>query len=201
MYTTIFFDLGNVVLEIFPEKMCANLGTLTGLGQERIQQLFFKEKLLDLYESGKVTTNELCQHLSHLSNRNLEIAELKHHMSHENSYPREELVSLLVELKKKDIELIALSNTNEIHFHFNRDYFNFIHHFDELVLSYEVGVLKPDPKIYAHALKRASSSPEKCLFIDDLKENIEGAQRAGINGHHFTGFQPLYDVLKVHRCL
>lgn len=201
MYTTIFCDLGNVVLDIYPDVMCEKLGKLTGLGGEFITELLFEKKLLDQYESGKITTEELCEHLSELSSRKLEIAEVAHHMSHENSRPRPGMVEILEKIKENKIELIALSNTNEIHFEFNRNTGNYMHHFDELVLSYAVGAIKPDPKIYAHALKTASSSPEKCLFIDDLEENIKGAQAAGIHGHHFTGVEPLYRCLKSHRCL
>ncbi len=56
---------------------------------------------------------------------------------------------------------------------------------DSLFLSYEIGVRKPHPDIYRHALNELGVSGEDCFFIDDLAENIEAAREAGINAHYF----------------
>ncbi len=56
---------------------------------------------------------------------------------------------------------------------------------DSLFLSYEIGLRKPSPEIYCHALNELGVSGEDCFFIDDLAENIEAAREAGINAHHF----------------
>ena len=53
--------------------------------------------------------------------------------------------------------------------------------FDDYILSYEVGYMKPHPEIYIEALKKARARAEECVFLDDLPENIEGAQRLGMN--------------------
>jgi len=52
--------------------------------------------------------------------------------------------------------------------------------FDLLVISAEVGLLKPDPRMYALALERAGTRPPSALFVDDLPANVEGALAAGM---------------------
>jgi len=82
---------------------------------------------------------------------------------------------------KRNYKLILLSNTDVMHFTFIKKRFPEILIFDDYILSYEVGAMKPDSRIYEEALKRTGFKPEECLFIDDTEENIEGAQRLGIN--------------------
>ena len=57
--------------------------------------------------------------------------------------------------------------------------------FDTIVLSAEVGVMKPDPRIYLLALQQLAVQPERAVFIDDFEHNIAGAQAIGMNGIHF----------------
>ena len=54
--------------------------------------------------------------------------------------------------------------------------------FDEYVLSFEVGHMKPHPLIYIKALEKAGVKANESIFIDDIKENIEAAQNLGIGG-------------------
>jgi len=58
--------------------------------------------------------------------------------------------------------------------------------FDHMVISAEVGMMKPDPQIYYHALKQFSVTPQEAIFLDDFQENITGAQAIGMNAIHFT---------------
>ena len=82
---------------------------------------------------------------------------------------------------KRNYKLVLLSNTDIMHFTFIKKRFPEILIFDDYVLSYEVGAMKPDPRIYEEALKRTGFEPEECLFIDDTEENIKGARKLGIN--------------------
>jgi putative hydrolase of the HAD superfamily len=52
--------------------------------------------------------------------------------------------------------------------------------FDAVVISAEVGLHKPQPEIYRLAAKRLRVEPERCLFVDDLRENCEGAEAVGM---------------------
>jgi len=60
-------------------------------------------------------------------------------------------------------------------------------HFDDLVLSGEVGLRKPDPAIYRLAAQRLGVAPDDCVFVDDLERNVEVASELGMVGVHHTG--------------
>ena len=57
--------------------------------------------------------------------------------------------------------------------------------FDYMVISGEVGVMKPEARIYQIALEQAGVSPNEAVFVDDFIENIEGCEAAGMHGIHF----------------
>jgi len=52
--------------------------------------------------------------------------------------------------------------------------------FDAVVISAEVGLHKPQPEIYLLASKRLAVEPERCVFVDDLRENCAGAEAVGM---------------------
>jgi len=58
--------------------------------------------------------------------------------------------------------------------------------FDVFVTSAEVGMMKPDPRIYRIALERLGVSPPEALFVDDFVENVAAARRLGMQAIHFT---------------
>jgi putative hydrolase of the HAD superfamily len=60
---------------------------------------------------------------------------------------------------------------------------------DEIIISAEEGVIKPDPEIYSIALDRMDTQPEKTLFIDDYYENVQTAQQIGMKAVHFKDNQ------------
>ncbi len=58
--------------------------------------------------------------------------------------------------------------------------------FDDIVCSADVGMAKPEPRVYALAAQRISLPPEQCVFVDDLEQNVEAARAAGMSAIHFT---------------
>lgn len=60
-------------------------------------------------------------------------------------------------------------------------------YFDALIVSWELGLLKPDPRIYRVALDRLGVAPGEALFVDDRPANVAGAEAVGMQGMVFTG--------------
>jgi len=56
----------------------------------------------------------------------------------------------------------------------------FLDHFDQVTFSYELLSAKPEAKIYRHVVKELGIAPEEALFLDDRRENVEGAKAAGL---------------------
>jgi putative hydrolase of the HAD superfamily len=68
--------------------------------------------------------------------------------------------------------------------------------FDYIIISAEVGVAKPDPKIFQIALEQAGVGPSEAVFVDDFYANIEGCEKVGMKGIHFKDAQSTLQQLK-----
>jgi len=78
-------------------------------------------------------------------------------------------------------QLVLFSNTNAIHCPWAFEAFPDFALFDGAVLSFEVGCIKPEPKIYQHAVEAYQLSPGNTIYIDDLPENIASGRRFGFH--------------------
>ena len=79
------------------------------------------------------------------------------------------------------------------------DQWGFADAFEEIVISAEVGMVKPSPEIYQLTLRRLRVEPEQAVFIDDFEENVEGARAVGLHAIQFRTKQQtlreLFDLL------
>jgi putative hydrolase of the HAD superfamily len=66
----------------------------------------------------------------------------------------------------------------------------------ELYLSHEIGAVKPDLVAFARVAEHAGLEPGRCLFVDDMAENVEAARRAGFQAEQFTGQAALESLLE-----
>ncbi len=90
-----------------------------------------------------------------------------------------ENVELLKELQAKGYPTYGLSNWSEEKFSQVYPRFDFLHHFEGMVISGYEHALKPEPLLYQILLKRYSLQAEECVFIDDNPDNIATAARLG----------------------
>jgi FMN phosphatase YigB (HAD superfamily) len=84
------------------------------------------------------------------------------------------------------VKVLLLSNTNALHISWIRPRLPLLARFDSLVLSYEVGMAKPEPGIYQEAVRRAGVAAAEACFFDDIPEYVEAARALGIRGEVFT---------------
>jgi epoxide hydrolase-like predicted phosphatase len=83
----------------------------------------------------------------------------------------------------KKYKIYALSNTNAIHIRYlflNK--IDLTEYFDDTFYSYDLGLAKPDLKVYRLVLEIIKSKPEECLFIDDNTINVKAAEKVGMKG-------------------
>lgn len=90
-------------------------------------------------------------------------------------------------LKARGVQLILLSNTNQMHVdHFTKAYPEVFDLFDGAVYSHLVGMNKPDPRIYEHAIREHNLEPAHTLYIDDLPENITTGLQLGLKAWRYN---------------
>lgn len=95
-------------------------------------------------------------------------------------------VDVLADLRAAGVPLFALSNWSAETFPFARERFDFLAWFEGIVISGEVGVNKPDPRIFEHLVERFGVEPAAALFIDDSPANIDVATALGFHAIQFT---------------
>lgn len=83
--------------------------------------------------------------------------------------------------ENSDRKRILLSNTDEIHFEWIEKKWNISEYFDEVVLSYKSGYMKPEDQIFEQTLYLSETSPEKILYIDDIEEYTKAFSLKGVN--------------------
>lgn len=85
------------------------------------------------------------------------------------------------QLKLNGYKIYLLSNFSRRHFQMCSRQFHFLKHVDGGVISYEVQQIKPDPGIYQSLIDKYDITPERAVFLDDLKENLLGAKPFGFH--------------------
>ena len=95
-------------------------------------------------------------------------------------------VDVLAELRATDVRLLALSNWSAEMFPVALQRFDFLAWFEGIVISGEVGVNKPDRRIFDHLAEQFEIEPEAALFIDDSAANIDAARGLGFRVIQFT---------------
>jgi len=84
-----------------------------------------------------------------------------------------------LEKLKGSYKLSILSNALPSRRHHELLMENLIAYFDPIIISFEIGVHKPDPEIYSYALKKSPFQASEVAFVDDKLENLEAAEKAG----------------------
>ncbi len=95
-------------------------------------------------------------------------------------------VDVLGELRTAGVRLVALSNWSAEMFPVARERFGFLAWFEGIVISGDVGVNKPDRRIFEHLVERFRIEPAAALFIDDLPANVDAARAMGFRAIQFT---------------
>ncbi|MCF7792736.1 MAG: HAD-IA family hydrolase [Candidatus Cloacimonetes bacterium] len=95
-------------------------------------------------------------------------------------------------------KIFILSNTDEIHFPYIWKTFPSLHIFAQnLMLSYQLGCMKPNLEIYSKALSMHKLKAEECIFIDDKLENMRAAEKFGMTSIlHINNKKTFIDVSK-----
>ena len=104
-------------------------------------------------------------------------------------------VAILEELKNAGYELHALTNWSAETFPHARERFPFLRSFESILVSADVGLIKPDPAIFQLLLERIGRTPSECIYIDDNPKNVSAAGRLGFDAIAFHSAARLRDAL------
>lgn len=190
MYKNIIFDLGNVVLDYNPvaylkEKFNDNKV------EEIILDTVFKSEEWPMLDRGVITEEEAIERIVNRDINNKEFIEIVFENWYEMLRPLNDTVMLIKELKNKGFNLYYLSNFHLKAFDYVIKKNEVFKLFDGGVVSFKEKLLKPEKEIYTKILEAYDLKADECIFIDDVFENVEGANKEGIKGIQFKNVKDL----------
>jgi glucose-1-phosphatase len=180
----LLFDLGKVLIDFNFETGVQALHASCSISRDRFEEVLWDETWIRSYERGEISTEQFHEYLCKTAKLSMPLPHFRETWSSvflPGLMVSEELVASL----KQKYPLILVSNTNEAHFEFLHSKYRVLDHFDRHILSYEVGSLKPDRKIFDRAIAAANRPAEALFFIDDREENVIAARQLGIHAHQF----------------
>ncbi|GGH34912.1 haloacid dehalogenase [Dyadobacter endophyticus] len=199
----IIFDLGDVILNIDVPIASKSFADLSGLEQSEIITIFKENELFRQFETGSMDESTFRNYVREILN-----------------FPdlSDEAIdtawnSLLLDLPPERVELLRklatqyrlflLSNTSSIHItqvnkilEASTGVEKLEDLFETVFLSYEMGLMKPDTRIYQDVLDQAGLKAEETLFLDDNADNIRGAAQLGIETIHVQKPVTILEYLK-----
>lgn len=200
MIRNIIFDLGNVLVNVEYERFINKL-TASGVSKEAYMN-FFKGgnyRLLG-YESGEISTDEFVTKC--LTGLNLDMERNDYANAFNDMFSEIEPMRALVRKLKSqnNYRLFLLSNTSPLHFEYIKQKYDYVNLLEKYALSYELKSLKPEAVIYERTISHLGIIPEESVFIDDLQENCDAAEKFGIkticydkNDH--AGFEKMFQKM------
>ena len=195
-FEVIFFDIGGVLLHIHPDRMIKEIATITN-NSFNVVQNNFPESAHDAYERGKIND---CEWFN-LFKKSLPDSEGLLEKNFWKAWSmllgeETDVIDILIKLKKS-YRIWLLSNTNPSHIKNEIENNNiFPQLVDGAVYSFDVGYRKPEKDIYKVASDLAEVDLKRCVFIDDLEDNIIGANNIGMQGIHYKNTPDLKNDLK-----
>jgi len=108
----------------------------------------------------------------------------------------EEVVKILAELKRTKMPIYALTNWSAEKFPFAQKRYDFLNWFDGIIVSGEVGLKKPDLKIFQLLLEKYKIEANATIYIDDTAENLVSAGEIGLHAVHFQSAKQLRAALR-----
>jgi 2-haloacid dehalogenase len=94
-------------------------------------------------------------------------------------------IALVREVKERGYAVYGLSNWSAEKFSLVRPRYPFFELFDDMVISGEVKIAKPDPRIFRLLLERNGLTAAECLYIDDSEDNYRAASQVGLQAIHY----------------
>lgn len=206
MIRCILFDLGGVVITIDQDQAVRRFKEIGLKDAEKRLDPYTQSGIFGDLEAGAITAEQFREELSKLVGRELTFQECRYAWTgYCKEVPQRNLETLL-KLREQGYRIVLLSNTNPymmdwaLSNDFDGDGHSLNYYFDELYMSFQVKLMKPNDLFYRHVLRKEKLFPQECLFVDDGPRNVAAASQIGIhtycpkNGADWT--KDIYEYLK-----
>ncbi|HTV41619.1 MAG TPA: HAD family phosphatase [Candidatus Baltobacteraceae bacterium] len=178
MDPVVVFDLGKVLVDFDYSIAAKKVAARSSRPVERLDKFLSGSPLLNQFESGLLSSREFFSEVRDITGFDGTAQEFADFFA-DIFAPMPDMIRLHAGLRKKNIPTYIFSNTNEIAVGHIRRNFPFFEGFDGYILSYEIGAMKPQAKIYEALESMTRRRGADIFYIDDRAENVEAGAARG----------------------
>ena len=195
MIKNIVFDIGGVLADYRMKEFLMEKG-LDGPMIKRVLKASVMNPYWGRFERGEVTEEETLQAFT-AADPEIE-RELRLAFTNLSGMLvcRDYAIPLVQRLKKAGYRVYYLSNYSKKAYDECGESLAFMPYMDGGIVSFKVGMTKPDQRMFSCFLERFGLKPETCLFVDDTEENVLAARALGFSGFVFSGVDGLMEELE-----
>ena len=183
--SAVVFDLGKVLVDFDYSIAARKFAAQAHKTPDEIRELIDHSPLLFEFEHGHLTKHEFYQKTCEVTGFCGNFDDFSAYFS-DIFEPITEMVNLHEKLRHLKIPTYIFSNTNELAIAHISSAFPFFNTFDDYILSYKVGVMKPHPDIYEVVEQTAGRNGSQIVYLDDRPENVASGKERGWHAitHH-----------------
>ncbi len=182
------FDLGNVIVDIDFNRVLGAWSDFSRVPLATLKQNFTMGEAFHQHERGEISDEAFAEAMCHEMDLPLSYEQFAHGWQAVFVALRPEVIDTMNKLREQGHRVVVLSNTNCLHTTFWPGEYPQIHDSaDKIYLSQEMGMRKPEARIYQAVLQAEGFSAADTVFFDDNADNIEGANQLGITSILVTG--------------
>ncbi len=179
-YEAVVLDLGGVVTDIDFRRVFNYWAKASGVPVERFYERWQLDEAYERHEIGALDFRGYTHHLSKLFDAQMPLAAWRAGWNDLFVGLFDDVMPLLKQVSERR-PLYAFTNTNATHEHVWRQSYPQLDVFEHIFVSSRIGRRKPDVAAYHYVTNRIGVAPSAALFLDDNKQNIEGALQAGLD--------------------
>ena len=193
----IIFDLGGVLLRTADFTPRDQLATRLGMSRYELEEFIFGGESGRQAQSGEIAVQ---QHWENLR-RQINYSPQEFKALLDEFFAQDEMDQTMMDYVRRlhqNYKTALLSNAWDDLRQVIAERWHFEDVFDAMIISAEVGLVKPDPRIFRLALERLGVEAEQAIFVDDMQRNVEGAKAVGLQAIQFqTSKQMRFDLEKL----
>ena len=195
------FDLGNVIVDIDFNRVFGAWSDFARVPLATLKQNFVMGETFEQHERGEISDEAFAEKLCHELEIPLSYEQFAHGWQAIFVGIRPEVIAIMHKLREQGHRVVVLSNTNRLHTTFwPEEYPDVKAAADKIYLSQEMGMRKPEARIYQAVLQAEGFSAADAIFFDDNVDNIEGANQLGITSILVTGKETIPDYFAKQLC-
>ncbi|WZL80610.1 HAD family phosphatase [Vallitaleaceae bacterium 9-2] len=190
----IIFDFGGVIGYPHDKERVKTMAELVQMKVEDFEEAYFYHRTA--YDEGLINKEEYWQRISGKDLDSVTLEALVTEDYHSWTRINQKVVELIKRLRTTVGHVALLSNINMEAKRYIQEELKLFEIFHSTYCSCDLKLMKPHREIYDYVIHSLQVPAEECVFIDDTKENIAGAKKAGLHGIVFDNYEQLKTALE-----